>query len=273
MRSFFYEFKTPIVTIVLIFLSFLIYTKVFGPIPFYINSVNTTKTDLFSASGSGKETAVPDTATINVGVTKQAATVETAKEQVNTVASTVIADLKKLGIKDRDIKTTNYSVNPDYGSSPRPLPASSAGSEDAIIAVPPTYYGGDQQIVGYTVTQNIEVKVKPIENVNKAIDTATKDGANLLYGATFTFSDEVQKNLEQKATQAAVDDAKQNAKTLSDAAGIRLGRIINVVSSANNNQPVYPMSAKAEDVGSTPTQVTPGENTVEVGVTIYYETY
>lgn len=271
MRNFYYEFKTPIVTIVLIFLGFLIYTKVFGPIPFYIQSVNTTKTDLFSASGSGKETAVPDTATISLGVTKQGATVAQAQNEVNSVSAKIISDLKSLGISDKDIKTTNYSVNPDYGTNPRPLPASDTQSQS--FPVPPSF-GGDQQIIGYTVTQNIEVKVKPIENVNKAIDTGTKDGANLVGGATFTFSDAVLKNLEQKATQTAVDDAKTNAQTLANAAGVRLGRIVNVVSSANNNQPIYPMAAALKsDQTTTSTEITPGQNTVEVGVTLYYETY
>jgi len=57
--------------IIVFFIVLFVYTKLAGPIPFFINSVNTTKTDLFSASGEGKVTAVPDQATIDVGVTQQ----------------------------------------------------------------------------------------------------------------------------------------------------------------------------------------------------------
>lgn len=257
MKNFYEQFKTPIVTIILIFLGLGVYTKVFGPIPFYINSVNTTQSNLFSSSGSGEITAIPDTATISVGVTKTAATVQDAQNQTNTVANKLITDLKALGITDKDIKTTNYSVNPNY-NNPRPL-----GINQPI----------EQQTTGYEVTQNIEVKIKPIERANKVIDTATRDGANLVSGANFTFSDDSQSSLEQKATQMAVDDAKSKAQTLANAAGIHLRKIINVVSSGNN-QPILPFASaqKTEDT-SNPTNVTPGQSTVTIGVTIYYETY
>lgn len=255
MVNFYKEFKTPIVTVVLIFLAFLFYTKVFGPIPFYINSVNTTKTDLFSSSGEGIVTQVPDQATINVGVTKQAATVQDAQKQTNAVASKLIEDLKKLGIKDKNIKTTNYSVNPNY-----------SGTE---VMMMPTR-GGQS---GYEVTQNLEIKIDLVENANKIIDLATKDGANLVGGINFTFSDELQKGLEQKATLMAVSDAKAKAQTLSSAAGVRLGKIINVVSSTNNPRPLMMGAAQKTEDNSISTDVTPGQSTITIGVTIYYETY
>lgn len=256
MRNFWQEFKTPIVTIFLIFLAFLVYTKVFGAIPFYINSVNTTKNDLFSASGEGKITAAPDTAEISIGVTKQAVTVSDAQNQVNEISNKVITDLKKLGIAESDIKTTNYSVNPNYNPPSGGLQPQS------------------QNPNGYEVTQNLNIKVKPIENVNKAIDASTADGANLIGGINFTFSDQLQKELEQKATQMAVDDAKSNAQNLANSAGVRLGPIVNVVSSVNNAPPIYPMAASQKSEGSsTPTNITPGQNTVDIGVTVYYETY
>ncbi|OGH11382.1 MAG: hypothetical protein A3B38_00960 [Candidatus Levybacteria bacterium RIFCSPLOWO2_01_FULL_36_13] len=254
MGSIWEELKRPLAIIASFFILLFIYTKLAGPIPFYINSVNTTKTDLFSSSGEGEATAVPDEATISVGVTKNASSVDEAQKQANTVANKLISDLKKLGILDKDIKTTNYNVNPNYEIQP----------------LMPTR-GGQS---GYSVTQNIEVKIKPIENVNKVIDLATKDGANLVGGVNFTFSDELQKNLEEKATKEAVENAKEKAQILASAAGVRLGKIINVVSSTNN-PPFYPLSAsdKGEVLDQEPTNITPGENTINVGVTIYYETY
>lgn len=252
MRSFWEEFKKPIVIIASFFILLFVYTKLAGPLPFYINSVNTTKTDLFSSSGVGEATAVPDQATIMLGVTKNAETVEDAQKETNSVANKIIADLKALGVQDKDIKTTNYSVNPDYEIQPL-LPNR----------------GGQK---GFIVTQNIEVKVRPIENVNKIIDRSTADGANLIGGINFTFSDELQRKLEGEAAREAVKIAKQKAQTLANSAGIRLGKIINVVS---NNPPLYPLGVaqKAEDQIEPSTNVTPGENSVRIEVTLYYETY
>jgi len=253
-QTFWNQFKTPIVTIATFFVLLLIYTKVFGPISFYVNNVNTTKTDLFSASGTGEVAAAPDQAIVYAGVTKQASTVAAAQEQVNTVANKLIADLKPLGIKEEDIKTTNYSVNP----------SNNGGVELSF----PTRQGSS----GFEVTQNLEINVK-INDVNKITDLVTKDGANIVSGANFTFSKELQEKLDQDATQIAVTNAKKQAGFLANSAGIRLGKIINVVSSSTNPQPLMMNLQKASDAASGSTNVTPGQNKVTVGVTIYYETY
>ena len=118
--------------------------------------------------------------------------------------------------------------------------------------------------------------IVPIENINKVIDIATKDGANLVGGTNFTFSDDLQKSLEQKATELAVKDAKEKAQNLATAAGIHLGKVTNVVSSSGGFGVAMPMALearKADTVSSAPTQVTPGQSTVSVNVTIFYETF
>jgi hypothetical protein len=249
--------------IIVFFIVLFVYTKLAGPIPFFINSVNTTKTDLFTSNGEGKITAVPDEATVDAGVTAQSQTVADAQTKVNQTADKIIADLKKLGLSDKDIKTTDYSVSPNYSNEVVPMGA-------------PMMAGGQQTITGYTVTQNLEVKVKPIDKANKVVDTATADGANLVGNVTFTFSDTLQKSLEQQATQQAVNDAKDKAQTLANASGIHLGKIVNVVENSNQPRPLMMTAGVAEktDQTSTPsTNVTPGENTLTIDVVLYYETY
>jgi uncharacterized protein YggE len=241
--------------IILFFIALFVYTKLAGPIPFFINSVNTTKSDLFSSSGEGKVTAVPDQATINVGVTQESATVSDAQNKVNKAADKIINDVKKLGISANDIKTTNYSVAPNYANGIAPL------------------VERQQNITSYTVTQNLEIKVKPIEKANKVIDTATANGANLVGGINFTFSDSLEKSLEQKATKQAVDDAKAKAKTLAQTAGIHLGSIVNVVTNSSQPIPLMAEGAAKTDQSTTSTTLTPGQNTVTIDVTLYYETY
>jgi hypothetical protein len=248
--------------IIVFFIVLFVYTKLAGPIPFFINSVNTTKTDLFSSSGEGKITAVPDQATINVGVTQTSATVADAQDKVNKTADKIIQDVKKLGFFDKDIKTTNYSVSPNY-------------SNEIVPQAAPMMPGGQQNINDYTVTQNLEINIKPIDKANKVVNVATADGANLVGGINFTFSDSLQKSLSNQATQQAVDDAKNKAQNLAKAAGIGLGKIVNVVE--NSNQP-SPLMMTAGVAGKTvdqsaPTNVTPGENSLTVDVVIYYETY
>lgn len=260
MQGFYQQFKTPIVTVVILFVALFAYTKLAGPIPFSINSVNTTKTDLFTSSGEGSVTEVPDTATIYVGVTQTSGNVIDAKNKTNTLVNKVITSIKALGVSEKDIKTTNYSINPNYGAG------------DVVPMMYPIRDGGNN-ITGYTVTQNLEVKVKPTDKVNSVIDAVTKSGANLVGGVTFTFSDELSEKLENQARKEAVANAKKKAQNLANVSGIRLGKIVNVIE--NSSFPRYiPLMKTAQGADALEeTQVTPGENTVTVSITLYYETY
>nr|MBI5455776.1 SIMPL domain-containing protein [Candidatus Levybacteria bacterium] len=258
MNSFFQQFKTPIVTIAFLFLTFFIYTKLAGPIPFFVNSVTTTKTDLFTAEGQGQVTAVPDSATLYAGITQTALNVADAKDKTNSLVNKVISALKALGIAEKDIKTTNYSVTPNYNNN-----------KEIVPMMYPIRDSGNN-ITGYTVTQNLEVKVKDTSKINKAIDTVTISGANLVGGVNFTFSDEMLEKLENQARKEAVTKAKKKAQSLASASGIHLGKIINVVENSSFPR-IMPMAAGEAVLKDT--QVTPGENTVTINVTIYYETY
>src|SRR3989344_5426227 len=110
----FASIRTSIFTIFFIFLNIFVFSKIFGPLPFSVNSITTTKTNLFTVQGTGEATAVPDTAMISLGVNKEASTVEAAQKQVNEIINKITNDLKKLGVEEKNIKTTNYSVNPNY---------------------------------------------------------------------------------------------------------------------------------------------------------------
>lgn len=258
--------KNTFLLIVSFFIVLFVYTKLAGPIPFYINSVNTNQTNLFSSDGEGKATAVPDQATVDAGVTGQGATVADAQNKVNSQAQKIINAIKALGISDKDIKTTDYSVTPNYGNG---------GGIQPLIYPPIPINSGSQTITSYTVTQNLEVNIKDLSKVNKTIDTATQNGANIVGGANFTFSDNLQKNLENQARVQAVNNAKDKAQNLAQAAGIRLGRVINVVEGSSGfPQPLALKSTAAGTVDQTaPTNVTPGENSITIDVTIYYQTY
>jgi len=243
-------FKTALLATLAVFIIFFLYIKFAGPIPFSVNSIQTTKTTLFSVSGTGKVTGIPDTAVISIGVTKTAATVTLAQNQTNTAANKIIQDLKNLGIAEKNIRTTDYNVNPNYD-----------------------YARGDQNITGYTVSQTLEVSIAPIDVANKAVDVATADGANLVNGITFTFNDKTKKDLEDKARQDAVNMAKDKANSLAKATGIRLGKIVDVQES-NGYQP-RPILMQAQAVGSdksAPTQLSPGENSITIDIILSYET-
>lgn len=241
--------KTPFITLVLFFILLYIYTTLAGPIPFSVNSVQTNKNDLFRVEGVGKATAVPDTAQISLGITKTAATVKDAQSAVNTTINKLTSDLKNIGVEDKNIKTTNYSVSPNY-----------------------EFTSGKQTTSGYTITTNIEAKIKPIEKANQAVDIATAAGANLIGGITFTLDDDTKKKLEEDARKEAIKNAKEKAESLANAAGIKLGRIVDVQEYGNEPLPRFDAMPLTAEKSSDQTQLSPGENTIQVTISLSYET-
>lgn len=241
-----------IFTIFFIFLGLFLYIKFAGPIPFTINSVTTTKDSFFTVDGKAEVTAIPDTAQISLGVTQKATTVQQAQTQVNTIINKITTDIKNLGVGDKDIKTTNYSVNPEYD-----------------------YSTAKQTLTDYSVNANLQINVKPIDKANQAVDLATRDGANQVGGIQFTVNDTEQKQLENQARNQAIQDAKDKAKSISQAAGLRLGRIVDVKESPQYNpRPIpYLAAEKTSDTTTPPTQLNPGENQITSTVTLSYETY
>lgn len=233
--------------VVVFFVLLFVYTKLAGPIPFTLNSVNTNKTDLFQVSGSGEATAPPDTAKISVGVTESASSVLDAQTKVNSKAKKIIDSIKKLGVNEKDIKTTNYSVNPDYS------------------------FDRTQKVTGYTVSQSLEVKTD-IDKINQVIDSSTSNGANVAGGIEFVLNDEKQLQLENSARKEAVEKAKKKAKGLAEATGIKLGRIIDVSqSSGQTPRPVFLESKTDQAEPAQPTNITPGESKIEVTITLTYQ--
>jgi uncharacterized protein len=243
--------RTPFLTIIFALLSLFVFTKIFGPIPFSVNSITTTKQNLFTVTGTAEVTAVPDTAMITLGVNKSNQTVETAQKEVNEIINKITQDLKNLGVDEKDIKTSNYSVNPEYD-----------------------YTEGRQTPRGYSVAANIEVELDSVEKANSAIDAATRAGATQVGGLQFVLDDEKKKELESKARKEAIAKAREKAESIAKDAGIRLGRIVDVQENSDGGPvPFYGGAMDTKELSVDQTQLNPGENKVVSSVTLSYETF
>lgn len=217
-----------------------------------ISSVVTQKQALFSVDGTGKVTIVPDTAVVDLGITITRPTVKTAQTEVNSVINKISADLKAAGLAEKDIQTSHYSVYPNYD-----------------------YQSGTNRVTGYQVSTGLTVTIKNLDKINTVIDTATADGANTVGGVQLTVDEDSQKQLLQQARQEAVKDAKAKAESLAHAAGLTLGRIVNIQESAPSlPRPYLALSEKAVGVGGggEPTQIQPGSTDITSSVTLSYET-
>lgn len=251
MSSFIDQLKVPALKVLIAIISFFLLTKIFGPIPLAVNSIQTTKNDLFTVDGVGEATGIPKTAQFTVGVIETAKTVEQAQSMVNKSINRIISELKKLGINEKNIKTINYNVSPNID-----------------------YTQGPQQTIGYTVNALLEVKLDDLSKANQAVDITVKNGANIVNGPTFVLSDTDRKRLEKEARAKAIKDAKEKAQELSKEVGLKIGRVISVNVNPEPSPIIYKTASSLEGRGGvdTSTNLQPGENTIRVTVSISYET-
>lgn len=243
------QFSVLLLAPIIFFISLTIYTKLFGPIPFAVNSVSTVKQDIFNVTGEGKLSVAPDVALISLGVQASGSTVKDVQGKVNSSENAVISAVKGLGIDAKDIKTTNYSINPTYD-----------------------YSSSNQKITGYQANSTVQVKVRDLNKVNLIIDAGTGAGANQVGGVTFDIDDKTK--VQNEARKLAVADAKTKAEQAAATAGFSLGRLVNYQEDFGGSiRPMVAMSAGvAKDSGPTPpTQVEPGTNEIDVMVTLSYE--
>lgn len=248
MKKFLKEIRSSLIASIFTAILILLVLK----LGFSFNLLNkdTSKTQqTLKSSGMGQITEVPDTAEVNFGVTNTSSTVVNAQSQTNQAIAKILIDFKNLKIDPKNITTSSYTIYPQY------------------------VYGSNSQIPsGYSVTQNINLKISPIEKAGQAIDVATRDGANMLGAITFTFSDQKQNTLEEQAREMAIKDAKKKALDEATITGIKLGKIINVVET-NINPIIYPrpMMIDQKANGTSLTQLPPGQTTVEKSVTVTFQ--
>lgn len=200
-----------------------------------------------TVTGEGVVEGVPDIAALSLGVTTTGDTAVEAMAANTAALNAVMARLTAAGVTDRDMQTTNLSINPNwtgYDSSSK------------------------QTINGYTASNQLTVTIRALDTLGTVLDAAIADGANTLNGLTFGLS-EPRPAMDEARTKA-VADARARATLLVEAAGVKLGRIVSITEGGSFNQPA-PMFRAQADAAASPVPVAAGEVATSASVTIVYE--
>ncbi len=211
--------------------------------------------DRFSVSASGTVYAKADIANITIGLktevkkTAAEATAESTKKM-----NAIIKSLKDLGIEDKDIKTTDYSLQPIYN----------------------WLENRGQVLQGYQVYQNVNVKIRDLEKIGDVIAKTTEQGANQIGNVSFTIDDEY--TLKNQARELAIEKAKEKANLIAEQTGMKLGEIKGVYENADVNTPMpmytnarLMLDEKMNNVSLESANIQTGQNEVRVDVTLTYE--
>jgi len=235
--------------VVLFFIFLFVFAK-WGPAINFNTSTQSKGTPII-VSGQGKVTVTPDIAKVSFGITENGSSLKSVQNIVNTKSKSLIDAIKKLGVSEKDIKTVSYNVYPQYD-----------------------WTTDNHKITGYQVSTSYEVTINDFDIVNDALVSATNAGANIAGNVSFEINDSTKTEKINEARVIAVNNAKDKAEGLAKAAGITLGKIINVSESQANNSRMYAIPVaggglESKDVANPDIQ--PGTTDLDVTVSLSYE--
>jgi uncharacterized protein YggE len=201
-------------------------------------------------SGDGKVSATPDQATIVLGVeTRNVSASVAAAENAKLMNKTVNA-LLSAGINKSDIQTSTYSLSLPTENGPMPTSAK----------------GNTTKPLQFVATNQVTVRTNDTQGVGTVLDAAISAGSNSIQSVSFDLRDS--KPQMDRALKLAIEDAQRKAKVIASAAGVKLGKILEVSGGYSYTAPAasYDLLAAAA-----PTPILPGQMDVTASISITYE--
>ena len=203
-----------------------------------------------TVSASSTIRLVPDKATVSFGVTTQEQSTELAQSKNSEAVKNVIEVLTGRGVEEKSIRTTYYSMYPQYDWS-----------------------DGEQRITGYNVTTTMSVQDQNIEDLGTLLSACVGAGITNIDNVSFLCSgyDEAYR----QALAQAIADSRLKAETLAAASGKTLGEIITISEGWQDTSSRYGQASgiafsveEARDTAAPSLQ--PGETEIVANVTVAY---
>ncbi|MEP5803933.1 MAG: SIMPL domain-containing protein [Roseobacter sp.] len=205
-------------------------------------------TRVITTTGRGTVEAVPDMASIDVGVTHQARTADDALSKTSQAAAEVLARLEEQGVAPRDMQTQGVSLQPVWSRQ--------TGASDS----PP-------RITGFVASNRVMIRVRILDDLGFVLDRVVSNGANTFNGLQFSIQDPA--FAIEQARKRAVEDAINKARQLASAAGIVLGPVQSISETGGAPRPVMMEMASARRASDVP--VAAGEVSLTAQVSMVFE--
>ena len=201
-----------------------------------------------SVQGAASITVAPTVAYVNIGVTTFNKEAVIAQKENAEKMEKVYKALDSLEISKEKIKTVTYYISPRYD-----------------------YTKNISTLAGYDVTNGIQVTVMDLTKVSQVLDMTVEQGVNNASSISFSITDQENDDIYLQALAAAVDNAKAKAEALAGAAGLSLGKPLQIIEgSPSYVVPIRYDSSYSKD-GSSSTPVSGGELKVKANVTVIYK--
>lgn len=195
--------------------------------------------------------SVPDVAQIGAGVSTRAPTAQEAVRLNSDAMDRVIKRLRDLGIDRKDIQTSNFNLSPNYDYNRQT---------------------GEQTFVGYSVNNQVNVKLRDMKRTGEVLDALVEAGANNIYGPNFMLEDDAE--AKQTARGTAFKRARMMAEQYASMAGYSGVKLLEVSENIQSHGPI-PMAEGAIRVTSSKAAaappIEPGEVGTGVTISVKYE--
>jgi len=200
-------------------------------------------------NATGEVTRVPDVAIISAGVVSRAPTASAALQETAARIDRVLAALKRAGVADRDVQTSNVNLNAEYRYPENQAP----------------------QLVGYTATNSVTIRFRDIRSTGKILDALVNQGANQISGPSLVV-DKPEAALDE-ARSKAIAIGRERAEIYARSLGMRVARVVSVNESGGSYPapPPMPMYARAEAAQAADTRIVPGEQKLQVNLAMTFE--
>jgi uncharacterized protein YggE len=187
------------------------------------------------------EVSVPaDSARLTVAVEKHAASAAEAATQVRVATNTVLDQINKLGLQVHAIQSEGYTVSPDYDYQANKL-------------------------VGYGAKTTVALDVRDVGAVGKVIDVVMAAGVTSIHEVRFLSQKE--EDAYASALRSAVAAATRRATVMAEAAGGRLGELLNLSTEPEPGLRAEAITVSGELAGVAGTNLPPAE--VRVHAVVY----
>jgi hypothetical protein len=199
-------------------------------------------------SAEGQVAAVPDMATVTLGVVSEAATAQDAVAGMSEAAQSLLDRLAEQGVAERDFQTSGLNLSPRWRREEGP-------QREA------------PEIVGYTAETTVTARIRALETLGEVLDAAVRGGVNQFRGLSFGLAETMP--VMDAARRAAVAEGARRAAVYAEAAGVTLGPLLHL-EEGGGPQPRPVMRADMAMAEAMPVPVAEGEMEVTVRVRMVY---
>ena len=212
--------------------------------------------------GEGSIKVKPDIAVVNLGIQSERRTASRARKEASENMQQLMDAIKAVEVEDKDIQTSYFNISPRYDW------IEEKDENGRKIS--------RQVLVGYTVSNNVNVTIRNLDNVSKVIDSAAEASGDTIRINNVYFRVENTEEHEAQLRELAYMDALVKAKHFSSMAAVELGEVIMISEVNMSVAPVMSRNRMAlgqtmEFAGDYSTPISPGETDLNSRISVFFQ--